>query len=112
MVKTLHMIRLCSATRGRGTHTIQHNFFSRERLMSNNRVVHFEIPANEPKVLTNFYRELFGWKFQLAPIPGVEYWSCETGADGPGIKGTIMKRQNSRQPLDELRGCSEHRRCS
>jgi len=41
--------------------------------MSNNRVVHFEIPANEPRVLTNLYRELFG--------SGVEYWSCETGAD-------------------------------
>lgn len=33
--------------------------------MSNNRVVHFEIPANEAKALTNFYNELFGWKFQL-----------------------------------------------
>jgi len=30
--------------------------------MSNKRVVHFEIPANEPKVLTKFYGELFGWK--------------------------------------------------
>jgi predicted enzyme related to lactoylglutathione lyase len=66
--------------------------------MSKNRVVHFEIPANEPKALTKFYRDLFGWKFQLDPIPGVEYWSCETGTDGPGINGAIMKRQNAGQP--------------
>jgi predicted enzyme related to lactoylglutathione lyase len=65
--------------------------------MSNNRVVHFEIPANEPKVLTKFYAELFGGKFQRAPIPGVEYWNCETGT-GPGINGAIMKRQNDGQP--------------
>jgi uncharacterized protein len=50
--------------------------------MANNRIVHFEIPANQPEALTQFYGELFGWKFQQAPIPGVEYWLCETGSDG------------------------------
>jgi predicted enzyme related to lactoylglutathione lyase len=66
--------------------------------MSENRVVHFEIPAIEPKALAKFYSDLFGWKFQLDPIPGVEYWSCETGTDGPGSNGAIMKRQNAGQP--------------
>jgi len=63
-----------------------------------NRVVHFEIPANEPEALTKFYRDLFGWTFQKAPIPGVEYWLCDTGSGGPGINGAVMRRQNPQQP--------------
>jgi predicted enzyme related to lactoylglutathione lyase len=66
--------------------------------MSNNRVVHFEIPANEPEALTKFYTELFGWKFQLAPIPGANTGVAKTGTEGPGINGAIMKRQNVGQP--------------
>ena len=62
-----------------------------------NRVVHFEIPANEPEALTKFYRDLFGWTFQKAPIPDVEYWLCDTGAGGPGINGAVMHRQNPQQ---------------
>ena len=48
--------------------------------MRNNRVVHFEIPANQPESLTKFYSEVFGWKFQKAALPGPEYWLCETRA--------------------------------
>src|SRR5262245_11890414 len=66
--------------------------------MANNRVVHFEIPANKPQELTKFYQELFGWKFDKAEIPGVEYWLCDTGSEGPGINGAIMQRQNAQQP--------------
>jgi uncharacterized protein len=63
-----------------------------------NRVVHFEIPANEPEALTKFGRDLFGWTFRKAPIPGVEYWLCDTGSDAPGINGAVMQRQNPQQP--------------
>ena len=42
--------------------------------MANNRIVHFEIPANQPEALTRFYSDLFGWKFHKAPIPSAEYW--------------------------------------
>jgi predicted enzyme related to lactoylglutathione lyase len=66
--------------------------------MSNNRIVHFEIPANEPEKLTKFYSDLFGWKFQKADLPGPEYWMCVTGADGPGINGAVMQRQHPQQP--------------
>ena len=65
--------------------------------MRSNRV-HFEIPANQPESLTKFYSEVFGWKFQKAALPGPEYWLCETGADGPGINGAVMKREAPRQP--------------
>lgn len=65
--------------------------------MANNRVVHFEIPANQPEALTKFYSELFGWKFQKVPMPGPEYWLCDTGSDGPGIGGAVMQRQDPQQ---------------
>ena len=62
--------------------------------MANNRIVHFEIPANQPEALTRFYSDLFGWKFHKAPLPGPEYWLCDTGAAGPGINGAVMQRQH------------------
>ena len=67
--------------------------------MANNRVVHFEIPANEPEALTKFYTDLFGWKFHKAPVPGPEYWLCETGSGEPGIDGAVMARQHPQQGL-------------
>ena len=77
-------------------------------MMANNRVVHFEIPANDPGALTKFYSELFGWKFHKAPLPGPEYWLCDTGSGdtgsgdtgsgGPGINGAVMQRQHPQQP--------------
>ncbi len=66
--------------------------------MASNRIVHFEIPATEPEPLTQFYGELFGWTFNKAPIPGMDYYVCETGQDGDGINGAIMQRQNPGQP--------------
>lgn len=66
--------------------------------MANNRIVHFEIPANQPEALTQFYASLFGWKFQKASIPGPEYWLCDSGSEGPGINGAIMQRVNPQQP--------------
>ena len=67
--------------------------------MATNRVVHFEIPANQPEALTQFYAGLFGWKFAKAPIPGPEYWLCDTGSGAPGINGAVMQRQNECQPV-------------
>jgi predicted enzyme related to lactoylglutathione lyase len=61
--------------------------FGQEHIMANNRIVHYEIPANQPEALTRFYSELFGWKFRKASIPGPEYWLCTTGSEGPGIDG-------------------------
>jgi predicted enzyme related to lactoylglutathione lyase len=66
--------------------------------MAENRVVHFEIPANEPEKLAKFYADLFGWKIDKIPVPGFDYWTCQTG-DGPGINGGIMKRAVPQQCL-------------
>jgi len=66
--------------------------------MGNNRVVHFEIPANDPQVLKSFYGQLFGWSFQRSRHMTVEYWSTTTGTEGLGINGGIVKRQNPQHP--------------
>ncbi len=57
------------------------------------RVIHFEIPADDPERAVKFYQQLFGWKIQKweGPIP---YWLIETGdANQPGINGAIMIRE-------------------
>ena len=52
----------------------------------------------DPDAAAGFYSDLFGWKFQKAPIPGPEYWLCDTGTDGPSINGAVMQRQHAQQP--------------
>jgi uncharacterized protein len=66
--------------------------------MANNRVLHFEIPANEPQALAKFYGDLFGWTYERFPNGPVEYWNLHTGSAPPGIDGGIVKRQNPQHP--------------
>lgn len=55
-------------------------------------IVHFEIPADDPEALANFYRELFGWKIEQTE--GFEdYWLIETGPEGEAVNGGLMRRQ-------------------
>ncbi len=57
-----------------------------------NRPVHFEIHASDPERSIAFYRDLFGWKFERYPIPGV-YYGVITGDDKtPGINGGLLQR--------------------
>ncbi|HEX6075820.1 MAG TPA: VOC family protein [Micromonosporaceae bacterium] len=56
------------------------------------RVVHFEIPVDDPERAVRFYRELFGWQIEDANV-GMPYWLITTGQDPePGIDGAIMER--------------------
>jgi uncharacterized protein len=56
------------------------------------RVVHFEIPTDNPERALDFYGKMFGWKFQKYPGPQ-DYWLAITGSDGQrGINGGIMRR--------------------
>ena len=57
------------------------------------RVVHFDIPADDPARAADFYREVFGWKIEKWEGP-VEYWMVTTGEEGePGINGGLTRRQ-------------------
>jgi predicted enzyme related to lactoylglutathione lyase len=56
------------------------------------RVVHFEIPTEDPQRAAAFYKKAFGWKIEKWPGP-MEYWMVNTGSDGtPGINGGLMRK--------------------
>lgn len=63
------------------------------------RVVHFEIPANDTDRASSFYKKVFGW--DIMPIPEMRYTILRTGPvdednmpTEPGfISGGMMKRQ-------------------
>jgi predicted enzyme related to lactoylglutathione lyase len=61
-----------------------------EHILSSS-VTHFEIYADDPEKLADFYRGLFGW--QLDKAPGVDYWRIETGATpARGFAGGLTYR--------------------
>jgi predicted enzyme related to lactoylglutathione lyase len=56
-----------------------------------NRVVHFEIHADDPGRARAFYQALFGWRFDQ--FGEMDYWLIYTGPkDQPGINGGLHKR--------------------
>jgi predicted enzyme related to lactoylglutathione lyase len=56
------------------------------------RVIHFEFPADQPERAERFYSDVFGWKFAKWDGP-TEYWMIDTGKEGPGINGGMMRRR-------------------
>ncbi len=78
--------------------------------MSNNGIVHFEIPASDPGKLSKFYQDVFGWQTQKWEMPAeggqtMEYWGVRTVDSNemgmptePGaINGAIFQRQAANQ---------------
>jgi len=64
----------------------------------NNRVVHFEIPCDDPEKTIDFFKNVFGWTFQK--FGNEEYWIAITGDEkSPGINGGIMKKRDPKQPI-------------
>lgn len=56
------------------------------------KVVHFEIPADEPERAIKFYENVFNWKIEK--WDQMEYWLVTTGEDvEPGINGAIMPKE-------------------
>jgi uncharacterized protein len=55
------------------------------------RVVHFEIPVDDPTRAQRFYQQLFGW--DIAGYGDEGYWLATTGGDGDlGIDGALISR--------------------
>jgi len=50
--------------------------------------LYFEIQADDVQRAIEFYRGVFGWKFEQVPGLPIEYWRIETG----GARGGLMKR--------------------
>ncbi|HPT75026.1 MAG TPA: VOC family protein, partial [Methanomassiliicoccaceae archaeon] len=58
------------------------------------RVIHFEIPAEDPERAVEFYKKVFGWKIDKWEGP-IDYWLVMTGEnDEPGINGAIHDNKN------------------
>lgn len=58
------------------------------------KIVHFEIPSDNPERLSGFYKNIFGWSFQK--WGEIEYWLATTGpSDKPGIDGAITQRNDN-----------------
>ncbi|CEL24527.1 SRPBCC domain-containing protein [Methanobacterium formicicum] len=57
------------------------------------KVIHFEIPAEEPERAVEFYRKVFGWKIDKW-AGEFDYWLVEAGEeDEPGINGAIKPKE-------------------
>lgn len=61
-----------------------------------NRVIHFEIQADNVDRASKFYSEVLGWKIEQmmsADKGGMNYWGITTGKTGtPGINGGLYER--------------------
>lgn len=56
------------------------------------RIIHFDIPADDPSRAQKFYQDVFGWKFDKWN-GAMEYWMAKTGDEKqPGINGGLAKR--------------------
>jgi hypothetical protein len=54
-------------------------------------VTHFEIYAEKPPQLAEFYQSLLGWRIEQAP--GIDYWRIQSGANtAGGINGGLTYR--------------------
>ena len=57
------------------------------------KVVHFEIPADNPDRAVKFYTSAFGWK--INKWSDQAYWLIDAGAEKePGINGAITTRES------------------
>jgi hypothetical protein len=62
------------------------------------RVVHFELAAQDPDRAAEFYRQAFGWVIKKWE-GSAEYWLVTTGPEGePGINGGILRRREGAPP--------------
>ena len=58
------------------------------------RIVHFELPADDPERAIEFYKKVFGWHIYKWEGP-IDYWLIETGKEPePGIDGGLGRRQD------------------
>jgi len=56
------------------------------------KVIHFEIPADNPERAIKFYEDVFGWEIEKWELG--DYWLVSTGPeDEPGINGAIMLKK-------------------
>ena len=67
--------------------------------MKNNRVIYFEIQADDPARAKAFYEKALGWKIEKSTMDvPMDYWSITTGEKGtPGIDGGLYNRPKDKK---------------
>jgi predicted enzyme related to lactoylglutathione lyase len=63
------------------------------------RVVHFEITADDPKRAAEFYKKVFGWELNDYGGPFTYILAATGDKATPGIDGAIMDRIESKQAV-------------
>ncbi len=57
------------------------------------KIVHFEIPADDPQRASTFYHDALGW--QISRFGDEPYWLVRAGADDePGANGALVARED------------------
>jgi len=62
-----------------------------------NRVIHFEIQADDVPRAQKFYENVLGWKIEQMMKKeegGMDYWGITTGDSVPGINGGLYQRSS------------------
>ncbi len=55
------------------------------------KIVHFEIPADDPQRAGGFYHDVLGW--EVSRFGGEPYWLVRAGEEGePGANGALVVR--------------------
>jgi predicted enzyme related to lactoylglutathione lyase len=72
-------------------------------MTNSNRVIHFEVQADDVERAITFYKEVFGWKIEMIMKEGedggmMDYWGITTGKDSePGINGGMYTRTDAKK---------------
>ena len=57
------------------------------------KIVHFEIPADDPQRASAFYRDALGW--EISRFGDQPYWLVRAGTDDePGANGALVARED------------------
>ena len=74
-----------------------------------NRVVHFEIQADNIERASKFYQNVLGWKMDQMMKKeegGMDYWGITTGEGGVGINGGMYQRPAEAESQYHLYDCT------
>lgn len=66
------------------------------------KVIHFEIPAEDPGRAVEFYKKVFNWKIEKWAGP-IDYWLVTAGErEEPGINGAIHENKNFKNVVNTI----------
>ena len=66
--------------------------------MNSNKIIHFEITAEDPDRAEKFYKKTFDWNIDESEDPS-DYRLISTGQDEVGLDGGLCKRNNPEENI-------------